>query len=111
MGRHHRMNDVQRSRREAEESAMAEASEGTMRRRDFLRRTAYAAGLAGAASLPASVLLGEAAKRQAFASGMPSASTMPIDHFVVLMMENRSFDHYFGWLPNADVVQARSYPD
>ena len=22
---------------------------------------------------------------------------MPIDHFVVLMMENRSFDHYFGW--------------
>ena len=24
---------------------------------------------------------------------------MPIDHFVLLMMENRSFDHYFGWLP------------
>ena len=23
---------------------------------------------------------------------------MPIDHFVVVMMENRSFDHYFGWL-------------
>ena len=23
---------------------------------------------------------------------------MPIDHFVILMMENRSFDHYFGWL-------------
>ena len=36
---------------------------------------------------------------------------MPIDHFVVLMMENRSFDHYFGWLPNADAVQQRTYPD
>ena len=36
---------------------------------------------------------------------------MPIDHFVVLMMENRSFDHYFGWLPGADAVQHRTYPD
>ena len=36
---------------------------------------------------------------------------MPIDHFVVLMMENRSFDHYFGWLPNADAVQDRTYLD
>ena len=26
------------------------------------------------------------------------ASEAPIDHVVVLMMENRSFDHYFGWL-------------
>lgn len=29
-----------------------------------------------------------------------------IEHVVVLMMENRSFDHYFGWLPNADGIQA-----
>jgi phospholipase C len=27
------------------------------------------------------------------------------------MMENRSFDHYFGWLPGADGVQDRTYPD
>ena len=26
------------------------------------------------------------------------ASEAPIDHVVVLMMENRSFDHYLGWL-------------
>ncbi|MGB6059211.1 MAG: alkaline phosphatase family protein [Microthrixaceae bacterium] len=26
------------------------------------------------------------------------ASSSPIDHVVVLMMENRSFDHYLGWL-------------
>jgi phospholipase C len=31
---------------------------------------------------------------------------MPIDTFVVLMMENRSFDHYLGWLPGADGRQA-----
>ncbi len=32
---------------------------------------------------------------------------MEIDHFVVLMMENRSFDHYFGWLgADADATQA-----
>src|SRR6516225_6292012 len=28
-----------------------------------------------------------------------------IEHVVVLMMENRSFDHLLGWLPNADGVQ------
>src|SRR5690606_10032273 len=26
------------------------------------------------------------------------ASEAPIDHIVILMMENRSFDHYLGWL-------------
>jgi phospholipase C len=31
---------------------------------------------------------------------------MPIDTFVVLMMENRSFDHYLGWMPEADGRQA-----
>src|SRR5436853_115301 len=37
---------------------------------------------------------------------------MPIDTFVVLMMENRSFDHYLGWLPQADGHQAGlSYTD
>jgi phospholipase C len=37
---------------------------------------------------------------------LPSPRNMPIDTFVVLMMENRSFDHYLGWLPNADGRQA-----
>src|SRR3954468_1537612 len=97
---------------EAPEQAHAGDSEGTLRRRDFLSRSAYAAGLAGAAaSLPLNLLLGEAAKREARAAGLPAAANVPIDHFVVLMMENRSFDHYFGWLPNADGVQSRNYPD
>ena len=37
---------------------------------------------------------------------------MPIDHFVLLMMENRSFDHYFGWLRGyADASQKQRYPN
>jgi phospholipase C len=103
---------AERAKAEAAEREMARAPEQAMRRREFLSRTAIAAGLAGAAAaLPLDLLLGEAAKHQARAAGLPSPSNVPIDHFVVLMMENRSFDHYFGWLPNADGVQQRSYPD
>jgi phospholipase C len=85
--------------------------EGALRRRDFLRRSAYTAGLATAATLlPTELILKEAARNQAFAA-MPTPSNMEIDHFVVLMMENRSFDHYFGWHTGANAVQSRSYPD
>jgi len=35
-----------------------------------------------------------------------------IEHLVVLMMENRSFDHMLGWVPGADGRQAGfQYPD
>ncbi|MDD5308867.1 MAG: alkaline phosphatase family protein [Deltaproteobacteria bacterium] len=30
---------------------------------------------------------------------MPTGSRIPIDHFIVVMQENRSFDHYFEGLP------------
>ena len=36
---------------------------------------------------------------------------MPLDHVVVVMMENRSFDHYFGWLGGADGSQDQTYTD
>jgi phospholipase C len=112
MRRRPRLTVEERRAAEAREREMVVAPEATMRRRDFLTRAAYTAGLAGAAaSLPVSVLLREVAGQQARAAGLPTPSNMPIDHFVVLMMENRSFDHYFGWLPNADGVQNRSYPD
>src|ERR1051325_2212059 len=83
-----------------------------MRRREFLRRTAYTAGLAGLGSvLPAQTLIAEAARKQRRVF-VPSPSNLPIDTFVVLMMENRSFDHYLGWMPNADGMQAGlSYVD
>jgi phospholipase C len=81
-------------------------------RREFLERTAYTAGMAGlAAALPASTILAEAADAAARSSGLPSPRNVPIDHFVVLMMENRSFDHYFGWVAEADGIQNQSFPD
>ena len=32
-----------------------------------------------------------------------------VEHIVVLMMENRSFDHFLGWLPGADGRQDLAY--
>ena len=76
------------------------------------RRSAYAAGAAGvAASLPLNLLLGEVARSgRRWPRSCRRPSNMPIDHFVVLMMENRSFDHYFGWLPDADARPAAHLP-
>jgi len=78
-----------------------------MRRREFLQRTAMTAGLAAGLGtvLDPDVLLAEAASKQRRRK-LPSPRNLPIDTFVVLMMENRSFDHYLGWLPNADGRQA-----
>jgi phospholipase C len=89
-----------------------DAPRGALSRREFLERTAYGAGLAGVAALPAGTILSEAAKAQARGNALPSPRNLEIDHFVVLMMENRSFDHYFGWLSGeADAVQNLTYPD
>jgi phospholipase C len=43
---------------------------------------------------------------------LPSPNGSGIDNIVVLVMENRSFDHYLGWLPGANGQQAGlSYVD
>jgi phospholipase C len=60
-----------------------------MNRRTFLKTTG-----AVAASTP---LLSELA---------PGAETADVKHLVLVMMENRSFDHLLGWLPNANGIQA-----
>lgn len=71
-------------------------------RRGFLKGgAAVAAGALGAGSVASSC---------APAPG-PVVSRGPggdagIDHIVVVMMENRSFDHFLGWLPGADGRQA-----
>jgi phospholipase C len=80
-------------------------------RREFVARAAALAGTVGAASAwPASALVRQASR--AAAPALPSPSQMPVDTFVVLMMENRSFDHYFGWFPGADGQNAGlTYPD
>ena len=56
------------------------------------------------------MLLYEAAEAQAKRNRLPSPRNVDIDHFVILMMENRSFDHYFGWLAGeADAIQKQTY--
>jgi phospholipase C len=65
-----------------------------MDRRTFLKTTG---GLAAGAALSPEML---------------RAATSQVKHIVVLMMENRSFDHFLGWLPNAAGKQAGlSYVD
>jgi phospholipase C len=85
--------------------------EGFMRRREFLARTAALAGAAGLALvLPADALVAEGARHGL--RTLPKPHRLPIDTVVVLMMENRSFDHYFGWNAHADGKNSGlSYPD
>ncbi|MFL5782476.1 MAG: alkaline phosphatase family protein [Thermoleophilaceae bacterium] len=89
------------------EALAYEAPDEYLRRREFLQRTAVTAGLATglATVLNPDTLVAEAARTQR-RKPLPSPRNMPIDTFVVLMMENRSFDHYLGWMPNADGRQA-----
>ena len=91
----------------AAERLEALAPEAFHTRRDFLQRTAVAAGLAAGMglALDPDTVVAAAARRQRRAH-LPSPRNLPIDTFVVLMMENRSFDHYLGWLPGADGRQA-----
>src|SRR5689334_8212160 len=45
-------------------------------------------------------------------TGLPKPDKSGIEHIVLAMMENRSFDHFLGWLPGADGRQAGlSYTD
>ena len=67
-------------------------------RRDFLRGVAGASGAAVAGSVLGKELLAAQAKADAT---LPSPSESGIEHVVVVMMENRSFDHMLGWLPGA----------
>ena len=70
--------------------------------------------LSGAAGGAAAALVGSAsgwADAELFAqnlglASLPTPEESGIEHIVVVMMENRSFDHFLGWLPNADGQQA-----
>jgi len=69
--------------------------------------------LAGAAVGTAAAATGTAvAQTTTRAAALPSPATSGLDHIVFVCMENRSFDHYLGWLPGADGRQAGlSYAD
>ena len=51
------------------------ADESGLSRRDFLERTAYAAGLAGTAGLSAETILAEAARRRSAGPGCRARAT------------------------------------
>jgi phospholipase C len=62
----------------------------TLNRRDFLRSARYGTGLA---LLPASIQ-----KALALPATVVNRDITDVGHVVILMQENRSFDHYFGLL-------------
>jgi phospholipase C len=86
---------------------MAASPEHTFSRRRFL--------VSATAALAAPTALGRVARSLASSgtySGLPAPNRSGINHVVVVMMENRSFDHLLGWLPHAGGKQAGlSYVD
>src|SRR5580658_5693799 len=77
----------------------------SVNRRDFLRGVAGTFGAVVAGSLLGKHILADS-------STLPTPAESGIEHIVVVMVENRSFDHILGWLPGADGRQAGlKYPD
>ena len=68
-------------------------------RRQFLESAALATG---AVALQRQ----DSRAEQLRGDALPDPKHSGIDHIVVAMMENRSFDHMMGWLPGADGRQA-----
>ncbi len=76
---------------------------------DQSRRTLLkATGVLGAAGLAAEWgLSGRGPVANAALPGaLPAPASSGIEHVVVVMMENRSFDHFLGWVPGADGKQS-----
>jgi phospholipase C len=80
----------------------------SVNRRDFLRSVASISG----ATLASTVSFAQTEQIQQLDASLPSPELSGIEHVVVVMMENRSFDHLLGWMPNANGRQAGlEYPD
>jgi len=62
-------------------------------RRDFIKKAAFLTGATGIANfLPASI------QKAMAINPMPGSTFLDAEHIVILMQENRSFDHCFGTL-------------
>lgn len=70
-----------------------------MSRRRFLRHTAALSAALGVTGLP---LAARSAPRD---KALPTPNQSGIEHIVLVTMENRSFDHFLGWLPGANEQQ------
>ena len=83
-----------------------------LNRRELLKNAAFVSGaaLAGASWSAGKNLFAQDTLLNLPA--LPNPGDSGIEHIVVVTMENRSFDHFLGWLPNADGKQAGlSYVD
>ena len=68
--------------------------------------------LAGAAAAVLGRPVAQALAATETSARLPAPARSGLDHVIVVMMENRSFDHLLGWLPGADGKQAGlSYAD
>ena len=78
---------------------------------NFSRRSFL--GVAGTAAATTALATGSPLRAATAATpALPAAGASGIDHIIVVMMENRSFDHFLGWMPGADGKQAGlSYTD
>src|SRR5438094_7652745 len=75
-------------------------------RRELLKNAAFVSGAAMAGALLPSSRKLLAQDSLLNLPNLPSPENSGIEHVVVVTMENRSFDHFLGWLPNADGRQA-----
>ena len=77
-----------------------------LNRRELLKNAAFVSGaaLVGGSWPPSKKLFAQAVLTDL--PNLPSPASSGIEHIVVVTMENRSFDHFLGWLPNADGKQA-----
>jgi phospholipase C len=80
-----------------ERTNLFEKSNTLLSRRKFLKT----AGAAGGGAL----LLGSVGSAIAKTTTLPKPNKSGVDHIVLVTMENRSFDHFLGWLPSANGIQ------
>jgi phospholipase C len=76
-----------------------------MNRRQFNRSALLASGAALYGTAISRIGTAPAVLAQTLPS-LPSPQSSGIEHIVCVTMENRSFDHFFGWMANADGQQA-----
>jgi len=75
------------------------------RRRFLTSLAATSAGLAFGCTEQATRLLSPTTRARS-SDVLSNSPTNGFDHVIVVMMENRSFDHLLGWVPRADGKQA-----
>jgi phospholipase C len=94
------------TQRQGDTTSTSARPENSYTRRRFLRTSGGAALGLTLAGMSAAAGAKEAAKIQKRATQLPQPNKSGIEHIVLVTMENRSFDHFLGWLPGATGQQA-----